>query len=52
MVALAPNFGPNMATDLMHAVMTFPQLAGESPICPASQRSRTIAFFPLFSRMA
>jgi len=32
--------------------MTFLQLAGESPICPVSLRTRVIAFLPLFIRMA
>ena len=43
---------PKMSTDGVRAVMTSLQLAGERPICPASRRSRAIAFFPLFSRMA
>ena len=43
---------PNMATDCVHAVMTFLQLAGDSPICPARRRSLAIAFFPSFNRMA
>ena len=41
MVALAPNFGPNMATDLMHAVMTFPQLAGETSRSSAGWRDES-----------
>jgi len=43
---------PNMATDWMHAVMTFLQLSGESPICPVSRRILAIAFLPSFIRMA
>ena len=41
-----------MAMDWTHAVMTFLQLAGESPICPVRQRSRVIALRPSFSRVA
>ena len=44
--------GPKMAAGWVHAVAAFLQLAGERPICPASRRSRAIAFFPFFIRMA
>jgi len=37
---------PNMATDWMHAIMTFLQLAGDRPICPVSRRSLVIACLP------
>jgi len=42
----------NMATDWTHAVMTFLQLAVECPICLVRLRSRAVAFYPSFSRVA
>jgi len=36
----------------MHAVMTFLQFAGDRPFCPASRRSRVIAFLLSLSRLA
>ena len=46
------NSDPNMATNRTQAVMTFLQLAGESPVCPVSRRSLAIAFLPSLSWMA
>jgi len=41
-----------MATDWMHAVMTFLQFTGARPSCPDSRRSRISAFFPFFILVA
>ena len=41
-----------MATDWMHAVMTFLQFAGDMPSCPASRLSRVSAFLPSLSLVA